>query len=693
MTDLAKLVVRLEAETGKYAAKLDAAEKKLGQFAQRTDAQLSKIDKRFAAVGNGVRGALAAFAGFVSLRAIVSASAEAAKNFALLENAVQQAGAAAGGRSAKNFADVSEQLQNITTFSDDSIQSVQQLLLRFQSIDPSKFDKATKSVLNLATALGKDAESSATLLGKALADPEKGMTALAKAGVIFSDSQKKVIKDLADTGRLAEAQGIILDELEKRFGGAAEAARNNFSGALQGLKNDFDNLLEVDSGLPGATQAINDLSKVLQDPATKRGADSLFSGIITGAAKAAEFVAKLAGGIAVLAGGGADEQVNLDDRIRELTQDLARPRRGPNAAAEREEIKKTIATLTELYNLQAGLGKEGIYTARTKAPGAVSAPGGAIAEDVTAQSDAMTKALEKQEKAAAKLREQFEASGKALTENLQTPLEKYNAAVDKADKLLAAHLITEDTWVRALASARGELEGLSTEVPTVFADATEMANKFDESLQMLDESSEKLFDTWVDADMADSMERFDEMMKPADEAVNKFLNRAIENVQDVLANGIEDSLKNGFDEGAKGILEGMRDLLYKLVAQALAAKVGQAIFGSDGAGLGSGGGAESGGGWWGSIAKVVGSLFAGTRDLGGRGSAGSIYEITPKVGSEYFVPDTAGQFITEGQMGGGMNVNQNFYIDAPAGTVSRQTQTQIGASAARGLSQANRRNN
>ncbi len=691
MTDLAKLVVRLEAESGKFQSQLEAANRKLSTFEKNTTSALSKIDKRFASFGNGIKGALAAFTGFVGFRAIVSASAEAAKNFALLENAVKQAGAAAGGRTAKQFADVSEQLQSITTFSDDSIQSVQQLLLRFQNIDPSKFDRATKSVLNLSVALGKDAESSATLLGKALADPEKGMTALAKAGVIFSDGQKKVIKDLADTGQLAQAQGLVLDELEKRFGGAAEAARDNFAGALQGLKNDFDNLLEVDGGLPGATAALNDLSKVLQDPATKAGADTLFSAIVTGAAKAAQFVAELAGGVAVLAGGGDNEQVNLDDRIRELKDELAYShRRGPNGAAERADIQKTIKTLEELYNTQAGLGKEGIFTARTKAPSNVPGAAGPVAEDVTSQADALNKLLDKQEKQAKKLQDQFEASGKALTENLMTPLEKYNASVEKADKLLAAHLITEETWVRALAAARGELEGLSNETATVFADADEMANKFDESLQMVNDDSEKLFDTWVDADMADSMERFDEAIKPADEAVNKFLARAVDNVQDILANGIEDGLKNGFEDGAKGILKGFTDLIYKLVAQAAAAKLGQYLFGSEGGGLtGSGGG--SGSGVWGSIVSGIGQLFAGTMDSGGRGKPGSIYEITPSVGSEYFVPDTAGEFIPAGA--GGVSVTNNFHITAPSGKVDKATQMQIGAQAARSVSNANRRNN
>ena len=40
----------------------------------------------------------------------------------------------------------------------------------------------------------------------------------------FTDSQKKLIENLVETGRVAAAQGIILGELERQFGGAAAAA-------------------------------------------------------------------------------------------------------------------------------------------------------------------------------------------------------------------------------------------------------------------------------------------------------------------------------------------------------------------------------------------------------------------------------------------------------------------------------------
>lgn len=43
-----------------------------------------------------------------------------------------------------------------------------------------------------------------------------------------------------------------------------------------------------------------------------------------------------------------------------------------------------------------------------------------------------------------------------------------------------------------------------------------------------------------------------------------------------------------------------------------------------------------------------------TRDSGGRGMAGQVYAITPKVGTEYFIPDSSGSFVVPGQTGGGM---------------------------------------
>jgi hypothetical protein len=80
-------------------------------------------------------------------------------------------------------------------------------------------------------------------LGKALNDPVANLSALSRSGIQFSDEQKEVIKSMAETGRLAEAQTLILDELNKQYGGSAEAAAKADGGFTQ-LANAFGDLQE-----------------------------------------------------------------------------------------------------------------------------------------------------------------------------------------------------------------------------------------------------------------------------------------------------------------------------------------------------------------------------------------------------------------------------------------------------------------
>ena len=76
----------------------------------------------------------------------------------------------------------------------------------------------------MSVALDQDMKSSAIQVGKALNDPVKGMTALSRVGVSFTEKQKDMVKHLEKTGHHLEAQKIILHELKKEFGGSAAAA-------------------------------------------------------------------------------------------------------------------------------------------------------------------------------------------------------------------------------------------------------------------------------------------------------------------------------------------------------------------------------------------------------------------------------------------------------------------------------------
>lgn len=148
------------------------------------------------------------------------------------------------GISADMANELAGSLQKVTRFSDEAILGGENLLLTFTNIGKDIFPGATKTMLDMSQALGQDLKASAIQLGKALQDPIDGVSALRRVGVNFSDDQKAVIENLVKTGRAAEAQKLILKELQTEFGGVAEAAGKTFAGRLDILRNQFSDLQE-----------------------------------------------------------------------------------------------------------------------------------------------------------------------------------------------------------------------------------------------------------------------------------------------------------------------------------------------------------------------------------------------------------------------------------------------------------------
>lgn len=137
-----------------------------------------------------------------------------------------------GGASNVTAAHVSELTDRLSAkagVDDELIQSGQNVLLTFGKVRNEVgagndiFDRATTSALDMSAALGQDLQGSAIMVGKALNDPVRGMTALTRAGVSFTQSQKDQVAAMVAAGDTIGAQKIILSELENQFGGAAEA--------------------------------------------------------------------------------------------------------------------------------------------------------------------------------------------------------------------------------------------------------------------------------------------------------------------------------------------------------------------------------------------------------------------------------------------------------------------------------------
>ena len=120
-------------------------------------------------------------------------------------------------------------ISNKAGYDDEAIQSGANLLLTFTNIrnEAGKgndiFNQSTRILTDMSTAMGTEPKQAAIQLGKALNDPIKGISALSRVGVTFTDGQKKTIKSLVDGGKTMQAQKIILKELNSEFGGSAAA--------------------------------------------------------------------------------------------------------------------------------------------------------------------------------------------------------------------------------------------------------------------------------------------------------------------------------------------------------------------------------------------------------------------------------------------------------------------------------------
>lgn len=157
-----------------------------------------------------------------------------------LEQVIKSTGGVAG-ITAEEADNLASSLSKVTNFTDDTILSAENMLLTFTNVGEKVFPRATETILDMSQALGQDTKSSAIQLGKALNDPIKGITALTRVGVTFTDQQKDMIKAMVEAGDIAGAQGVILDELAKEFGGSAQALADP---AIL-LQNAWDNLKET----------------------------------------------------------------------------------------------------------------------------------------------------------------------------------------------------------------------------------------------------------------------------------------------------------------------------------------------------------------------------------------------------------------------------------------------------------------
>lgn len=184
---------------------------------------------------------------------LISNADEAQSSMAQVAASLKSTGGVAGVTSGQ-VEDLAQQIKKLTALDDDAVRSMEGVLLTFTKVGKEVFPQAAQAIVDLSVKMKQDLQSSAVQVGKALNDPIKGLTALQRVGVSFSESQKAVVKNLVETGRAVDAQKIILRELQTEFGGSAAAARDTLGGALQALQVRCGDVYQAIAGDAGSVR-------------------------------------------------------------------------------------------------------------------------------------------------------------------------------------------------------------------------------------------------------------------------------------------------------------------------------------------------------------------------------------------------------------------------------------------------------
>jgi hypothetical protein len=187
----------------------------------------------------------------------------------------------------KRMAAYADQVNKATGVDDEQVKAVQRKLLVFKSLRLTAdelggtFDRTTAAAIDLAAAGFGDMEANAIKLGRVLENPVKNLNALSRAGITFTEQEKRKITQLQESGKLLEAQDLILESVEDRVKGIAEASATPFEKLTAQFQQIGDSIGEA--MLPALEDVNEQVSEWLATPQGRKDVQAIADGFINAA--------------------------------------------------------------------------------------------------------------------------------------------------------------------------------------------------------------------------------------------------------------------------------------------------------------------------------------------------------------------------------------------------------------------------
>lgn len=755
MTDLAKLVVRLEAEIGRYQTNLDRAEKQLKAFQRSSnnilknvagsiaayftaDALVSwgkhildnadRLDKFSQSTGVAVEDLSRLQYG---LKAAGGEGVDAAKLFKELAANISEAAGSAKSEAAVAFKALGVDVRDAK----GNLRDTDDVLLDLADSFSSYQDGANKSAI-ATQLLGKSGQGAIPFLNEGAEGIRRLSSEADRFGVTISTDLARNADEFND--RLSRMRAVLVDGLGNRIAEkllptlnalgeewesnaeglealdhAAEVASSGFKILLTAalyVSKVFDELGTSIGGLGAAAVALVELD-------FRRVAQIFEDNNADIAQKEEAFQRRFA---AIWRDGG-DE---LLTEVRVTAEKIKRE--APNLAAAKEIDKAAGDALKKLQDMQRQFAEQvGTFGLGDAAATKYRLTVGNLAEEVKDAGEAgraLRDSIIEQAEALDRLKD-----SKQIVEGLREIQSQISSIRgDFADAAVLdldaknAELITKlrkagneeglkqyETLVK-LTAAQADYSELQQRAESIQSDLAITEERLNNSrragaitdlqlqkqlgdarqkaaadLTEIYESEKKIADQIGSPAMEDALKRFgsniESLKGQADVFFESFRAGVEDNVTSELLNAVKGA--QSFGDAFGNIIQSIADQLVKLAIQSA---VQQGI----GAAIGTG---TTGGGYLSSVLAA----FGGGRAAGGAVLAGHAYRVnegTPN--SELFVPSTNGRIERAASSGSRpLEVNNTFILQTErGGTVSRQTQLQVGTTVARSLADAQRRN-
>ena len=266
-------------QVSRALGKLPAAASRVSSLMQTG---FDKVKGAFSSVVSSIfsiQGALAGIGIGLGFRELLNAAVEEDATLRRLQATLVSTGNQLG-TTAGALEDYALALERTTGIEHDATMEAQNVLLKYQKVLGNQdWGRLMQDTADLAVGGQKSMGEAAHLLAMALQEPEQGMRMLVQAGIRLSEAQRTQIKNFMDLGQVAQAQNIILGDIEGKYKGAAAAGAEGLSGSIKLLKSSLKTTMEEFAlGIfnAGDFEALTRrLAGAFSDPSIRAGAKNL----------------------------------------------------------------------------------------------------------------------------------------------------------------------------------------------------------------------------------------------------------------------------------------------------------------------------------------------------------------------------------------------------------------------------------